>query len=326
MPAVHCFSSRLLLRLRGLLITPPPGATTFARRGFHQGTERDRRRLETVGLAFLSGLRTATSGTDVERLGHVLGAGVPRAHQGFAYEGAAMGLAMLDAVGPRRRDRVARLLGSSGTAHRYMVHVGAGWALARLPPPLWRHVVPDDPLLRWLALDGYGFHEAYFRTGTRADGRWAARLPAWPGPQSAVAHVVDQGIGRAMWFVECADPGRLAGRIRRYAPDRHPDLWAGAGLAAVYSEAGTPQALRQLTEYAGRHLPELRQGAAFAAEARLGAGLATDWTEQAVRLVCGVGAAEAAEVTHTARQELPPDGSRPAYQEWRGRIQRHFSD
>lgn len=326
MPAVHCFPSRLLLRLRSLLVTPAPGATTFTRRGFHQGDERDRRRLETVGLAFLSGLRTATSGTDVERLGHVLGTGVPRGYQGFAYEGAAMGLALLDAVGPRRRDRVPRLLGSSGAAHRYMVHVGAGWALARLPAPLWRHAVPDDPLLRWLALDGYGFHEAYFRTGTRADGRWAARLPAWPGPRSAVARVVDQGIGRAMWFVECADPGRLAGRIGRYAPDRRPDLWAGAGLAAVYSEAGTPRALRLLTTYAGGHLPALRQGAAFAAEARLAAKLATDRTERAVRLVCGVCAAEAAEVTRTTRQELPPDGEQPAYQVWRGRIQRHFSE
>jgi hypothetical protein len=324
--AVHCFPASFLLQLRGLLITPLPSATTFARRGFHRGSETDQRRLETVGLAFLSGLRTATSDTDVEQLDHVLGAGVPRAHQGFAYEGAAMGLALLDAVSPRRRDRVAALLGSSGAAHRYMVHVGAGWALARLPSFLWRHVVPDDPLLRWLALDGYGFHEAYFRTGTRADGRWSARLPAWPGPETAVARVADQGIGRAMWFVECADPGRLADRIQRYAPERHPDLWAGAGLAAVYAEAGTPQALSLLAQRAGKHLPELRQGAAFAAEARLCAGLATDWTEQSLQLLCGVSAAEAASVTHTTRQELPPDGAQPAYQEWRSRIQRHFSD
>ncbi|MFJ7420994.1 DUF1702 family protein [Streptomyces uncialis] len=319
------FLARPLQRLRGTLLTPAATVATFERRGFHPGTEPDRRALEAAGTTFLSGLRSATSGTAVDRLGDTLTRSVPRERQGFAFEGAAMGLALLDAVGPRR-DRVAGLLKTSGDAHTYMVHVGAGWALARLPRPLWPRAVPTDPLLRWLALDGYGFHEAYFRTPARADGRWSARLPGWPGPPDAVANVVDQGIGRALWFVECADPARVAARLRGFAPRRHPDLWAGVGLAAVYAQAGTDQALRLLVEKAGAHVPALRQGAAFAAEARTHAGLTTDRTEHAVRVLCGVDARTAAAVTRETRQALPPDGREPAYQEWRRRIQRHFTD
>lgn len=215
------FLARPLQRLRGGLITPAATVATFERRGFHPGAEPDRRALEAAGTTFLSGLRSATSGTGVDRLGDTLTGSVPRERQGFAFEGAAMGLALLDAVGPRH-DRVAGLLKTSGAAHTYMVHVGAGWALARLPRPLWRHAVPTDPLLRWLALDGYGFHEAYFRTPARADGRWSARLPGWPGPPDAVANVVDQGIGRALWFVECADPERIAARLRGFARGATP--------------------------------------------------------------------------------------------------------
>ncbi|MGX2993280.1 DUF1702 family protein [Streptomyces sp. JNUCC 64] len=321
------FITSPLRRLRGGLLTPPASAVGFGRRGFHPGNEPDRRALEAAGTAFLAGLRAATSGTEVDRLGDALAGSVPRERQGFAFEGAAMGLALLDGLGPRRRDRVAQLLGSSGAPHVYMVHVGAGWALARLPGPLRRRAVPSDPLLRWLALDGYGFHEAYFRTGERAGGRWSGGPPGWPGPRRAVARVVDQGIGRALWFVECADPGRVAARLGAFAPDRHGDLWAGVGLAAVYAGAGTSASLRPLVERAGAHLPALRQGAAFAAEAREHAGLTTEHTERAVRTLCGVDARTAAEVTRETRRDLPPDGEEvPAFQEWRRRIQQHFTD
>ena len=44
-----------------------------------------------------------------------------------------------------------------------MIHVGVGWAWARLPVNLARGKARFDPVLRWLALDGYGFHEAFFK-------------------------------------------------------------------------------------------------------------------------------------------------------------------
>lgn len=53
--------------------------------------------------------------------------------RGFAFEGAAMGLALLDHLTPWRRDRFERFLSGPGDRHAYMVHVGAGWVFARLP-------------------------------------------------------------------------------------------------------------------------------------------------------------------------------------------------
>src|SRR5262245_60127955 len=87
-----------------------------------------------------------------------------------------------------------------------------------------------DPLLRWLAVDGYGFHEAYFHHPRRVTlGEGPRRLTGYE------RRAYDQGLGRGMWFVEGADVGRLSDTIRRFAESRRADLWGGAGLACAYA-------------------------------------------------------------------------------------------
>src|ERR1022692_1923089 len=58
--------------------------------------------------------------------------------QGFAFEGAAMALTLLDHFMPVNRGRFHRFLHGEGAPHFYMLHVGAGWAMARLPWLGWR--------------------------------------------------------------------------------------------------------------------------------------------------------------------------------------------
>jgi hypothetical protein len=48
-------------------------------------------------------------------------------------------------------------------------------------------------------------------------------------------------------------------------------------------------------------------------------------TEMACKVFCGVSADEAAAVTDDCLNNLPPDGSEPAYQAWRSRISASFS-
>jgi hypothetical protein len=258
----------------------------------------------------------------------------PHDFRGFAYEGAAMGLALLDWMTPWRRGRVEAFLRGAGDAHAYMVHVGAGWVLARVPGRVEKFLDRFDPLLRWLVVDGYGFHEAFFRwprylAGQPCVGR-TSRPEACPAPAPQRLHgyarrVFDQGLGRCLWFVEGGEVWRIVGTLSRFDPERRGDLWSGVGLACVYAGDTTSDDLRALREAAGEFRPHLAQGAAFAAKARHRAGNLTPYQDTACGFLCGLNATEAAAVTDAALENLPSDGALPAYEIWRLRIQRRFA-
>src|SRR5438477_444664 len=64
---------------------------------------------------------------------------------------------------PWPRNRFDAHLAGAGQSHVYMVYVRAGWAIARLRRRPGRLLARMDPLLKWLAIDGLAFHEAYFQ-------------------------------------------------------------------------------------------------------------------------------------------------------------------
>lgn len=306
---------RLLRRLLGI----DPAEATFARRGF-TAAPAARRRLERVGAAFLQGYHAALEAGSIAALAPRLDEAEPEL-RGFAHEGAAMALALLDALTPWSRRRLAAFLEGPGAPHAYMAHVGAGWALARLRRPFRRVPRGMDPLLGWLAADGYGFHEGYFHP------RRTVEAGAVPRRVSGyAARAFDQGVGRSLWFARGADPARVAAAIARFDPHRHGDLWSGAGLACAYAGGGGGGEAEALAALAGAHRPALAQGAAFAAGARRRAGNPAPHTERACRALCGVPARAAADVTDAALEGLAPRGGLPAYEAWRLRIQRHFSE
>jgi hypothetical protein len=102
-------------------------------------------------------------------------------------------------------------------------------------------------------------------------------------------------------------------------------LWSGVGLASAYAGGVALAALAALHQAAGEFRPELAQGAAFAAKARQRAGNPAPPTESACRLICGMGADEAARVTDQTLEGLPADGELPAYEQWRQRIRDRFA-
>lgn len=116
-----------------------------------------KKQLENVGLAFLEGYHCALEDCDARELVW---------------------------------DRFYSLVSIS---QPYIVHVGVGWGIARLP---WAKRNPEahlrhyDPMLGWLMLDGLGFHEGYFHTST-----WI-RNPSRRSRYSPYANrVFDQGLG-----------------------------------------------------------------------------------------------------------------------------------
>ncbi|XKK41729.1 DUF1702 family protein [Nocardiopsis sp. ARC36] len=306
--------------LRRLVLTPGVKQTLVETRGFHPGPARSRDLVETVGRYFLVGYGHAAETGSPERTDGRI-AEVPVRFRGFAHEGAAMAFTVLDALGPRGR-RTAEYMAGPGRPHVYMAHVGVGWALARLPRFLWPPADSLDPLLRWLALDGYGFHQAYFDVERFVRRQDADPRPGpWSGSPGYAARAVDQGIGRALWFVACADPARAADLVESFPEERRADLYGGVGLAAVYAGGADRAGLEGLRHRAGPHRRWLAQGGAFAAEARLHAGLAVPHVEPAVEVLCGTSPASAA---RAARETRPAGGARgagvPGYEVWRMRL------
>src|SRR5688500_1853106 len=152
-------------RLRKRIFKISFEGVAFARRGFGDTGSAARERLEHIGRTFLRGYHAALRDEEPDVLVARLET-AERESRGFAYEGAAMGLTLLDQLSLWKRRRLSTFLNGAGSRHTYMVHVGAGWAIARIP---WLRsnfrnaVVHLDPLLRWLAADGNGFSDFYFK-------------------------------------------------------------------------------------------------------------------------------------------------------------------
>ncbi|WET83088.1 DUF1702 family protein [Amycolatopsis sp. QT-25] len=311
---------------RRKLLTPGIAETTIEVRGFHDKDPEARELLETVGRSFLEGYSTAVEKHSVHETVEFL-TSVPHRFRGFAYEGAGMGLAMLDGLPLGGDGRVAGFLDTeAGSKHVYVVHVGIGWAMARLPHFRWPSAENLDPLLRWLVLDGYGFHQAYFHTRKYVHEQFQDRSFGWPDKARGgyANRVVDQGIGRAMWFVGGADPQVVAELIEKFPAARWSDLYSGAGLAAAYAGGATKEELLRFRDRAGSCLPALAQGCAFGAEARVRGEIVGPHTELATSIFCGTTAEEAALATLEVRPANPVDGELPAYETWRRAISRQF--
>ena len=204
-----------------------------------------------------------------------------------------------------------------------MAYIGVGWAMARLPGCVgarYSRATRCCAGWRWTATA----FAASSTPGSMSPGSTGRRSQA--GQQASYANrAVDQGIGRALWFVNGADVGHVAATIEKFDPSRRGDLWSGAALASVYAGGADASELAEMARLAGPHRPAAAQGAAFAGQARLLAGLVTSGTELGVKVFCDMSVAEAAAITDETRQGLPEaEGEVPGYEIWRQRIMKRF--
>ncbi|HEU5271875.1 MAG TPA: DUF1702 family protein [Jatrophihabitans sp.] len=311
--------------LRQWVLAPSLHKVSFAGRGFPAATSAAADQLEAIPQAVVCGFEWAIAGSSVADLHRRLRLVDPE-YRGFAYEGATMACTILDSV---RGDRTRRLLTGPGEPHIFLAYIGIGFAMARLPRPVWRRVLPDlahfryHPTMSWLAVDGYGFDLAYFDPE-----RWVDRqqIPAgypWQGHPEYFPRAVDQGIGRALWFIHGGDPQAVAAAVDRFAAERRADLWSGVGLAATFAGGSATADLAALPALAGPHGADLGVGSVFAIKARSYAGQLPEHSARYALALTGCSAAELAELADRTEQ---PDGlesaAEPAYEQWRQRIRR----
>ncbi|MFP5265238.1 MAG: DUF1702 family protein [Blastocatellia bacterium] len=309
------FSRWLRKRVFGI----SPREATFSRRGFESCETSAREHLEHIGQTFLRGYNASLEEGGLAALETRLNS-IESECRGFAFEGAAMGLALLDRLSLRRGARLQDFLNGPGAAHTYMVHVGAGWTMARLPMSFKPMTDRMDSLLRWLVIDGYGFHQGYFHWRKYVEGQSIpARL------SGAARRVFDQGLGRSLWFISGADVSRIEATIAQFPEPRLPDLWSGVGLACTYAGHADRKALEALKTAAGPCRSHLAQGAAFAAKTRQRANNCASHTDLACEVLCNVTSHEAARLTDDALENLTSDESATEYEVWRRRIQTRLS-
>lgn len=322
--------------LRKLLTAPDPSEATFAVRGFDTSNAPARKQLEASTLQFVVGYEFGIEQKDHAGLVTRLEA-LEREYRGFAYEGAVMALAIRDVMSPfpGRKLTESFLAGPDydsgpGSRHVFMAYIGLGFALARLPRALWQRALPDQSKivdhasLRWLIMDGYGFHMAFFDHPKWVDAQYVPGRTAWRGPAGYTSRAIDQGVGRAMWFVYGGDVDRLYAGIEKFSPARRSDLMSGAGLAATYAGGVDAVTLKAFWERTRQYGPEVAQGAVFALRARVVADLVTPANEAAAEVFCGCSAMQASDIAAAEIIDLPEDGATTAFEVFRQRIQRHF--
>ena len=311
---------RIWVTLRQTLLSIAPEEATCKTRGFQVKNNLIAQRLEKIGYTFLDGYHAAIGTTDNQPLIAHLHT-IENEWQGFAYEGAAMGLKLLESLSLGYSQRLQNFLMGAGSPHIYMSYVGIGWALARLPGGVSGYLTKlrqsanyPDPLLGWLAIDGYGFHQGYFYAQKFIEQQ------VIPKDLSGYAfNVFDQGLGRSLWFVKGADIEEISRTIEAFPTPRQADLWSGIGLAATYAGGVNPDEMLSLKARGQAYLPEIAQGAAFAAKTRIRAGNLTEPTEMACQVLGGMSAPEASKITDLALEGIGSD-----YHLWRQRIQAYF--
>ncbi len=284
-------------------------------RNFNYRDEQIRKHLETIGLTFLKGYHAYLENLSIENFPEQI-KDVPKVYKGFAYEGLAMSMAIMDFMMPWRSSQLCPFMEEEGNDHIYMLHVGAGWGMARVFGKPEQLIQKYHPLYRWLAIDGYGFHQAYFYTEKYVNKRQKPKKIS----QEALP-VFYQGLGRCLWFIEGAQPKRILERIQTFPAEWHADLWSGIGLAATYACGVDKETIRLLRKLSGRYLINLGSGAAFAAKARSRAKNVTDETVFACKIITGKRVEELGEITEEAKPKLKNlTGNVTSYLNWKSAI------
>lgn len=291
-------------------------AMAVERFGAGADIERSWQVFEPVARTLVDSFTDALDDSRHDRLVPRLDAVAPEL-RGIAYEGAGMGLMLLDSLLPGS-SRLPRFLHGPGARYRGLIAIGAGLVLPRVPVSVHRFLSRQDPFLRWLVMDGYGFHDGFFRWRTAVEAQERPRAVRGYGRRA-----YDQGIGRSLWFATGADVDRITGTLERFPVDRQRDLWSGIGLACAYAAGVLDRtAIRTLAEASGPFVAEMAVGAAVASTFRAQSGMPAAHTDLACAELWGATAEQVGELAREASRR--PDGPRvaPAYSQWRERLRR----
>lgn len=245
---------------------------------------------------------------------------MPEQYRPFAFEGAATGVAIIDSITPFSQ-RAHDLITGSAARYNLTMYAGAGLAMGRIPKRRWAKIFPKHRDSRWAALDGYGFHNAFFRTDEWIGSHCTDNnLPSWMGNPSPLHRVIDQGVGRALWFLSGGAIDRVAETIQSFDPARQGDLWDGIGLAAAFAGGVDAESLAEMLGQVPEFRTRLAAGSCVAAKIRQQTGSITPHTHWAVVACTGLSVSQAAALYDQVLADASLDGTAAAYVAWRDNL------
>lgn len=302
----------------GTILRPLFGVSQEEATAFGEGDTRAGQRLETVISTVTKGCHMTLRDSRPEALVSRLKEVEPEL-RGFAYEGAGTGLTAMDCFLPWK-NRTKAFLDGPGAPYIYAIHIGAGLALARLRRKPEAFLARLDPVMCWMAVDGYGFHEGFFKRK-----RYIEQQEIPQHLSNYGRRVFDHGMGRSIWFLAGARVERVTAIITSFPATRQADLWSGIGLACGYTGGVSRADIESLQQASGSCKFQLAVGTAIAANARHRAGSPAPYAELACEVLCGTSSKAAAHMVDVALQNLPIGGLEPAYKIWRQRLETQFA-
>ncbi len=172
--------------------------------------------------------------------------------RGFAIEGMAMALTLMDELSPVPYSRLCVLFDGRSAEEQTLAAIGVGWASARLGKPLdWSPTALGSHYMS-AVVDGYGFHQGFFHL-QRFTGR------GFPMNTGVLSNFYDIGLGRALWFVHIGRVEPIVHTIDRFLPDRRIQLWQGVGTACAFT-GSTEYAAAQIGEAAAKFVSDFQIG------------------------------------------------------------------
>lgn len=246
--------------------------------------------IEYIGSTFLDGYHYQLTTNNIDTLVSDIVSNTDNKMLGFCFEGAAMCARILDFINPFSSRTIKLFNNFVSNKHEYLLYVGLGWAIARLPfkkKLLSRYKIFLYPLI----IDGIGFHQGYFHTRTTT---FMQYIPTYINKSDYAAF--DQGVGRSLWFSHGGNSIHIANTINKFHWSRQANLWTGIGLASTYA-GGNNKAISELCYLSKHYRSSLSLGASFAAKARHRAGNITKDCEYACSIYCNLSSEEAADLT-----------------------------
>lgn len=244
--------------------------------------------------------------------------------EGYAYQGASMGLTMLDYMSPLGGHRFEQFV-SENPNHISLAHIGAGFVISVLKRDLEKCLSKMIPMERWWAIDGFGFHAGAFN--------WKNYVDKQTIPQrfkGYASRAFDQGLGRGIWFLYGGDVLRVTKQIQSFPLNRHGDLWSGVGLASTYTPGINEETFHNLKVAADDQASYLALGAALAANPLHLTNNIVDHTNLACSIFCGMSAVDAAQLTLKIKPGLTTDEpeavfvDHPIYETYRETLRKQF--
>lgn len=172
--------------------------------------------------------------------------------RGFAIEGMAMALTLMDELSPGPHSRLCVLFDDRSAEEQTLVAIGVGWASARLGKPLdWSPTALGSRYMS-AVVDGYGFHQGFFHPH-RFTGR------GFPVREDELSTFYDIGLGRALWFVHIGRVEPIVHTIDGFLPDRRKQLWRGVGTACAFT-GNRKYAAAQMGKAAAKFASDFRAG------------------------------------------------------------------